>query len=47
MSEHDLERIAVVEDGRFLGVLARGPLLRRMAEDEPAEAEPEAGQQQV
>jgi CBS domain-containing protein len=36
MSEHDLERIAVVEEGRFLGVLARGPLLRRLAEDEPA-----------
>jgi CBS domain-containing protein len=46
MSEHDLERIAVVEEGRFLGVLPRGPLLRRMAEDEPA-AESETGQQQL
>jgi CBS domain-containing protein len=36
MSEHDLERIAVVDDGRFLGVLPRGPLVRRLAEDEPA-----------
>jgi CBS domain-containing protein len=36
MAEHELERIAVVEDGRFLGVVARGPLLRRLAEDEPA-----------
>jgi CBS domain-containing protein len=44
MSERDLERIAVVEDGRFLGVLPRGPLVRRLAEDEPA---PEASQQQV
>jgi predicted transcriptional regulator len=42
MSERDLERIAVVEDGRFLGVLARGPLVRRLAEDEPA---PEIQQQ--
>lgn len=47
MSKHDLERIAVVEEGRFLGVLARGPLLRRLAEDEPAEPESESGQQQV
>jgi CBS domain-containing protein len=42
MSEQDLERIAVVEDGRFLGVLPRGPLVRRLAEDEPA---PQAQQQ--
>lgn len=35
MSERDLERIAVVEDGRFLGVLPRSPILRRLAEDEP------------
>lgn len=47
MSEHDLERIAVVEEGRFLGVLARGPLLRRLAEDGPAAPESESGQQQV
>jgi CBS domain-containing protein len=43
MAEHDLERIAVVEDGRFLGVVARGPLLRRLAEDEPAVVEQESG----
>jgi CBS domain-containing protein len=42
MGEHDLERIAVVENGRFLGVLARGPLLRRLAEDEPAVSESES-----
>lgn len=35
MSERDLERIAVVEGGRFLGVLPRSPILRRLAEDEP------------
>ena len=42
MSEADLERIAVVEGDRFLGVLPRGPLLRRLAEDEPAA--PESGE---
>jgi CBS domain-containing protein len=42
MGERELERIAVVEDDRFLGVLPRGPLVRRLAEDEPA---PEAQQQ--
>jgi len=35
MGEHDLERVAVVEDGRFLGVLPREPSVRRLAEDEP------------
>lgn len=40
MGERDLERIAVVEDGRFLGVLPRRPLVRRLAED--AEAPPDA-----
>jgi CBS domain-containing protein len=47
MGEHDLERIGVVEEGRFLGVLPRGPVLRRLAEDEPGapeEAGPGAGQ---
>lgn len=39
MSERDLERIAVVEDGRFLGVLPRTPILRRLAEDEPRSAD--------
>lgn len=39
MSERDLERIAVVEDGRFLGVLPRSPILRRLAEDEPRSAD--------
>jgi predicted transcriptional regulator len=39
MAEQDLERLAVTEDGRLLGVLPREPVLRRLAEDEPP-AEP-------
>jgi CBS domain-containing protein len=35
MAEHNLERIAVVDGGRFVGVLPREPVLRRLAEDEP------------
>jgi CBS domain-containing protein len=35
MAELDLERIAVTEDGRLLGVVAREPIARRLAEDEP------------
>ena len=47
MAEHDLERVVVVEKGRFLGVVARGPLLlRRLAEDEPAVTEPESDREQ-
>ena len=34
MAEHDLERLPVTEDGRLLGVLAREPLVRRLAKDE-------------
>jgi predicted transcriptional regulator len=45
MVERGLERLAVTEDGRLLGVLPREPLLRRLAEDEPPE--PAADQQQV
>jgi hypothetical protein len=41
MAEHDLERLAVVDDGRFLGILPREPLIRRMAEDELDEPEPD------
>ena len=37
MVERGLERLAVTEDGRLLGVLAREPVLRRLAEDEPPE----------
>ena len=35
MGERGLERVAVVEDGRLLGVLAREPVVGRLAEDEP------------
>ena len=34
-AESGLERLAVVEDGRLLGVLPREPVVRRLAEDEP------------
>lgn len=43
MGEKGLERVAVVEDGRLLGVLPREPVLRRLAEDEPPPS-PEAGE---
>lgn len=36
MAQHGLERVAVVEDGRLLGVLPREPIVRRLAEDDPA-----------
>jgi CBS domain-containing protein len=36
MAERGLERLAVTEDGRLLGVLLREPLVRRLAEDDPA-----------
>jgi CBS domain-containing protein len=39
MAERGLERLAVAEDGRLLGVLPRAPLVRRLAEDEPPPAE--------
>ncbi len=45
MGESGLERVAVVEDGRLLGVLPREPVVRRLAEDEPPS--PDADQQQV
>jgi len=44
MAERGLERLAVTEDGRLLGVISREPLVRRLAEDEPPpeDEEPEA-----
>jgi CBS domain-containing protein len=47
MAERGLERLAITEDGRLLGVLPREPLVRRLAEDEPppADEEPEPQQQ--
>jgi CBS domain-containing protein len=35
MAEGGHERLAVVEEGRLLGVLPREPVVRRLAEDEP------------
>ena len=40
MVERDLDRVVVVEDGHLLGILAREPILRRLAEDEPPADEP-------
>ncbi len=42
LEEHDLERVPVVEEGRLVGVLSRAVLQRRLAEDEPADGEPDA-----
>jgi predicted transcriptional regulator len=39
MVEHDLERLAVTEDGRLLGVLPREPIARRLADDEALDAQ--------
>jgi CBS domain-containing protein len=38
MGESSLERVAVVEDGRLLGILPREPVVRRLAEDDPPPA---------
>jgi CBS domain-containing protein len=35
MAELDVERLPVTEGGRLLGVVAREPIARRLAEDEP------------
>ncbi|MBW3593898.1 MAG: CBS domain-containing protein [Actinobacteria bacterium] len=42
MVERGLDRLAVTEDGRLVGVLPREPVLRRLAEDEapPPDDEP-------
>jgi CBS domain-containing protein len=44
LEEHDLERVPVVEEGgRLVGVLSRAVVRRRLAEDEPPEADPDPG----
>ena len=43
LEERDLERVPVVEEGRLVGVLSRAVVQRRLAEDEPAELEPDPG----
>ena len=35
MAELDVERLPVTDDGRLLGIVAREPIARRLAEDEP------------
>jgi CBS domain-containing protein len=35
LEENDLERVPVVEGGKLVGVLSRGMVQRRLAEDEP------------
>ena len=41
MEEKDAERVPVVEGERLVGVLSRSGLQRRLAEDDPPQAEPE------
>lgn len=43
LEERDLERVPVVEGDRLVGVLSRAVVRRRLAEDEPPEADPEPG----
>lgn len=45
LEERDLERVPVLEGGRLVGVLSRGVVQRRLAEDE-TEDEPAADDQQ-
>jgi len=46
LEERDLERVPVLEHGRLVGVLSRGVVQRRLAEDElPADEEDELQQQ--
>jgi CBS domain-containing protein len=44
LEERDFERVPVVEEGgRLVGVLSRAVVRRRLAEDEPAELDPDPG----
>lgn len=45
LEERDLERVPVLEHGRFVGVLSRGVVQRRLAEDEPPGSGDEPQQQ--
>jgi CBS domain-containing protein len=45
LEERDFERVPVTEDGRFVGVLSRGVVQRRLAEDEPGDPAAEDQQQ--
>jgi CBS domain-containing protein len=43
LEDNDLERVAVTEDGRLVGVLSRSGLQRRLAEDEPPPLDEDPG----
>jgi CBS domain-containing protein len=43
LEDNDLERVAVVEGDRLVGVLSRAVVQRRLAEDEPQEPDPDGG----
>ncbi|HEX6489780.1 MAG TPA: CBS domain-containing protein [Gaiellaceae bacterium] len=43
LEDEDLERVPVIENGRLVGVLSRSSLQRRLAEDEPPEADEDPG----
>jgi CBS domain-containing protein len=47
VEERDLERVPVLEDGRLVGVLSRGVVQRRLAEDETPADDPDDVQQHV
>jgi CBS domain-containing protein len=46
LEERDLERVPVLEAGRLVGVLSRGVVQRRLAEDELSADEQDELQQQ-
>jgi CBS domain-containing protein len=43
IEEHELERVAVTDDGRLVGTLSRSGLQRRLAEDEPPPLDEDPG----
>ena len=45
LEERELERVPVLEDGLLVGILSRGVIQRRLAEDEGPVAEEETQQQ--
>ena len=47
LEERDLERVPVLEQGRLVGVLSRGVVQRRLAEDETPDEAAGDDQQQV
>jgi CBS domain-containing protein len=43
LEDNELERVAVTDDGRLVGVLSRSGLQRRLAEDEPPPLDEDPG----